>query len=273
VHRVELTGLNSKSAYQVRVTATDAAGNGPTTSRVVTGLTLPAPDATPPAIISGPLITNIQDKSATVSWVTDEPAVSGVSWNDGVAYGVLTDPRLVTRHSQQITGLKPGTTYFLTVSSTDALGNGPTLSQTVSFQTQASEQTGRPQVVVVPALGAVLHNSAVLTWQTDQPASSEVRYGTSAAALTQAESRAQLVSKHSVALVNLLPGTTYYAQVRSTNAAGRSSADAPALSFTTQAAPVTAPATTTSRRSWSASNRVPRSSSRRCSARSPTSSA
>jgi hypothetical protein len=241
LHRAELTGLESKTPYQVRVTASDAAGNGPTTSRPVNGLTLPSPDTKAPVITNGPLITSIQDKSATVTWVTDEPSVSGVSWNDGTAYGVLTDPKLLTAHAQQITGLLPNTTYYLTVSSTDALGNGPTLSKTVSFKTQAAAQSGAPQVVVLPAVSTVMDTSAVLTWVTDQPSSSVVNYGTTSATLNQTESQAKLVSKHSVTLVNLAPNTTYYAQVKSTSAAGKTSADVAALSFKTQASAVTTP--------------------------------
>ena len=241
LHRAELTGLESKTPYQVRVTASDAAGNGPTTSRPVNGLTLPSPDTKAPVITNGPLITSIQDKSATVTWVTDEPSVSGVSWNDGTAYGVLTDPKLLTAHAQQITGLLPNTTYYLTVSSTDALGNGPTLSKTVTFKTQAAAQSGAPQVVVLPALSTVMDTSAVLTWVTDQPSSSVVNYGTTSATLNQTESQAKLVSKHSVTLVNLTPNTTYFAQVKSTSAAGKTSADVAALSFKTQASAVTTP--------------------------------
>ena len=34
---------------------------------------------------------DITDTEATIIWTTDEPATSGVSYNDGTAYGVVQD--------------------------------------------------------------------------------------------------------------------------------------------------------------------------------------
>lgn len=135
LHRVELTGLSAEVFYSVQVRSSDAAENGPVTSSVVNFSTLPTPDTTPPVITAGPLVINISETETTVIWSTDEPAVSGVSLNDGTAYKVIRDENLVTEHEVRITGLAPDTAYDYTVSSTDGLGNGPTLSETQDFET------------------------------------------------------------------------------------------------------------------------------------------
>ena len=102
----------------------------------------------PPVITSGPTVSNIQSSTATVTWSTDKASVAGLSWNDGSNYGSQTDTTLATTHSKQITGLSAGATYTLTVSSTDASGNGPTLSAAKSFTTSSS--TSEVSSVVPP---------------------------------------------------------------------------------------------------------------------------
>lgn len=85
-------------------------------------------------------------------------------------------------------------------------------------------------VLVVPA-----HGSAVVTWQTDVPASSRVDYGMTAAYGSFVENSAE-VTDHQLTLPGLDPETLYHFQVQSTTAGGSDqSADA---TFTTQPAPV-----------------------------------
>jgi chitodextrinase len=234
-HRIELTGLTANSLYQVQVNATDAAGNGPSLSRIATGRTLPIPDTNAPVITNGPLVSDIEDGTATVTWKTDEPATSGVSWNNGVAYGVLTDAVLSTEHRVQITGLLANTDYHLTVSSTDALGNGPSLSKTVDFHTQAVGDTTPPEFLGAPSIVTITHQSAVIRWETDEPADGQVSYGV--LSLNQSESRTALIAKHTIPLVGLTPATTYQFKVSSKDAAGNTSTSSAAYSFTTLADP------------------------------------
>lgn len=239
VHRVELTGLQSDTKYSVRVTASDAANNGPTLSRVKTGRTKLMPDTTAPVITNGPLISDITHTSATIHWKTDEPTTGGVSWNDGVAYGVLSDDKLDTDHSARITGLGAAKTYYLTVSSKDALGNGPTLSKTVDFVTQALADAAAPVITSGPTIVSITNQSAVIQWDTDEPSDSQIIYGTDAANLDKGDSRANLTKKHSLPLVGLTPSTAYTLQIRSKDDAGNTSTYSTAINFATKANPDT----------------------------------
>lgn len=232
VHKLALSNLQGDTTYQIRVTATEVTGAATTTSRTTSAKTLPNPDTTPPVITSGPLITNVRDTSVMVTWVTDEPSVSGVSWNAGDVHGLLTDKNLSTTHMQQVTALKPNTTYSLTVSSTDGLGNGPSLSKTVKFKTLPSANPVLPQILSPQVVSSVTNTTAMVTWATDLPSTSEVSYGTSQKNLTRSEVRSQLVTQHSVPLVGLTPATTYYVQVKSVNANGDASINTYTNTFT-----------------------------------------
>jgi hypothetical protein len=61
-----------------------------------------------------------------------------------------------------------------------------------------------------------------ITWQTSEPASSTVFYGTNRLALNQVASDPTLTTTHSVILRNLVAGLTYYFAIASADAAGNS---------------------------------------------------
>ena len=100
-----------------------------------------------PIFSNGPVMVKVQDTSATVTWVTDKPSLSGISWSDNSSRGSQTETKLATNHAKLITGLKPNTSYQLFLTATDGKGNGPTISSTVSFTTTAStsSQAALPQ--------------------------------------------------------------------------------------------------------------------------------
>ena len=164
-HQMTLTGLSPSTKYFFQVESTDPDGNGPTLSATATFTTAAVPDTTPPKIISGPDIKSATDTTLTVVWTTDEPASSGVSYNDGTTFFVVNDDKLVTAHEVVLAGLTPGTTYHITVSSTDLVGNGPTLAGPISGTTTTVANS--PPVVTVPAnmiVEATLASGAVVSF-------------------------------------------------------------------------------------------------------------
>ncbi|MFV0316432.1 MAG: InlB B-repeat-containing protein [Microthrixaceae bacterium] len=79
--------------------------------------------------------------------------------------------------------------------------------------------------------------TAVVSWQTDEPASSRVEFGTSPALGSPAVSDAALVSVHNTTLNGLVPDTTYYYRVVSTDASGNTSTTG-IDTFTTTTTPI-----------------------------------
>jgi hypothetical protein len=108
-------------------------------------------DTTPP-VISGVSASAGGVSTATVQWLTDEPATSLVRY--GTAPGSLTqtasDSLLLTAHAVPLSGLTAGTTYYYQVTSVDAAGNSAS-SAVGSFTTTAD--TTPPTVGLVAPVG------------------------------------------------------------------------------------------------------------------------
>ncbi|NOY84934.1 MAG: hypothetical protein GXO96_08985 [Nitrospirae bacterium] len=114
-HSMALTGLNDLTLYHYRVLSRDAAGNI-TTSGDQTFTTTAAPDTTAPSI-SNIASGNLSTSAANITWTTNEAADSRIEYGTDTSYGTLTalNPSLVTAHSQNISGLSPGTSYHFRV--------------------------------------------------------------------------------------------------------------------------------------------------------------
>jgi len=237
-HRVTLTGLSTETIYYLKTAAKDAVNNGPTSTPVISFRTVAAPDTSAPVILEGPMAINISNSGATIIWKTDEPATSGVSWNDGTVYGVLSDDSLNTSHSVRLTGLTASTQYNFTVSSKDTFSNGPTLSTAAIFTTLPVPDTKPPVIILQPVVKNVNHQMALIYWETDEPTDSVIEYGTTATFGT-ADAQAELLTKHNRPLTGLLAGTTYYFRVLATDVSGNGPAVSQTYSFTTDVVPST----------------------------------
>jgi hypothetical protein len=80
---------------------------------------------TTPPVISNVTEASISTTGATLTWTTDEGATSQVEYGLDTTYGSSTtlDSNLVTSHSSNLAGLKPGKTYYYRVISKDAANN------------------------------------------------------------------------------------------------------------------------------------------------------
>jgi thiol-disulfide isomerase/thioredoxin len=131
-----LTGLDPNTTYNFKVISTDAAGNEATSEGELT--TLATADKTPPTI-SGVNVSNITESSAIITWTTNEPATSQVTYGKTETYDSTTseDTNLSTSHSVTLTGLDDDTTYNFRVMSKDAGGNETTLAENQTFKTKS----------------------------------------------------------------------------------------------------------------------------------------
>jgi hypothetical protein len=122
-----LTRLTPGSAYNLRVSTTDQAGNGPTQSDIINFTASNTSDTTPPAISE--ISTNGTTHNKLVaSWTTDEPATSILLAIESGTTDTVTvsESSFKTTHFLAITDtniVKPNTTYNLIIESTDASGN------------------------------------------------------------------------------------------------------------------------------------------------------
>ena len=197
------------------------------------------PDTTPP-VISGVGAGSVSSSGATVSWTTDEASDSMVEYGTTNAYGSSTtpDPALVLAHSQVLSGLAPSTTYHYRVDSRDAAGNLAT-SPDATFTTAAPPDTTPPAITNVGS-GSVTASGATVTWTTDEPADSQVEYGTTTSYGLATTRDVTMVLAHSQTLTGLAPATPYHFRVKSRDAAGNLATSADST-FTTDGVPDTTP--------------------------------
>jgi hypothetical protein len=90
---------------------------------------------------------------------------------------------------------------------------------------------GLPRLTEEPVPVNVTSNGFTIVFSTLNPGDTRVRYGLSTKELKEVRVDAALTTRHSLTLENLIPGTTYYVEVSSRNAAGTETA--PAVPFIT----------------------------------------
>ena len=90
-----------------------------------------------------------------------------------------------------------------------------------------TKQDATPPPISGVSATSIGQSTATIVWTTDEPADSQVRYGTTTAYGSTTPLDTTMVTSHSVALSGLSPGTLYHYLVKSKDAAGNlaSSAD------------------------------------------------
>ncbi len=231
---------------------TQAPVNTPVT---VTTLNNPAPTVTvnTPSIIptdsTAPVITDIAVVSvlpneATIIWTTDELSHSTLEYGTGLSYGqtVTLSATAGLAHLAALTGLSANTTYYYCVHSTDLFNNHSSscgqqfiTAQNIVTQnpsvTPSTNQTQTPSVPQTPtenilpivtgiSVSNITHNSATISWQTDQPTNHQVEYGLNSNHGSVTVLDNSFDSSHSVTLIGLSADTEYHFSVKSQDGSG-----------------------------------------------------
>jgi len=199
-----------------------ATSNETTTSNPISIPVQPAaPSDTTLPVISDILIKSITDHSAVVTWNTDEPCTSRISYKTGVgesynSSGAVTDSRY---HQSDLSELESGKTYDITIICRDAAGNESRQERT--FQTLLSmADTAAPQLVGEKPAVSVDDTSATISWKTNEKAKSQVEYGLGAGYEFPSGFTHDFRYDHSIFLSGLSPNTVYHYQLISKDAAG-----------------------------------------------------
>ncbi|MBI3804681.1 MAG: fibronectin type III domain-containing protein [Nitrospirae bacterium] len=239
-HSRTLSGLNPSTTYHFRVVSKDAANNTATSADNTFTTTAP-PDTSAPtlsAITAG----SLTPTSAVISWSTGELSTSQVEFGPTTAYGALStlDTTLVTSHTRPLNGLSASTTYHYRVISKDASNNAATSGDNI-FTTPDLPDTTAPVLSGIAA-GSLSNNSATISWTTNEPADTQVQFGTTSAYGSSTSLNSSLSTSHSQSLTGLSASTTYHFRVISKDAANNAATSGD-NTFTTPAAPDTTPPT------------------------------
>ena len=183
-------------------------------------------DTTPPAY-SNIVVSNILHNTATIKWSTNEPATGFVEfWKSGDALHRFWPPAagsLVTSHSVQLPfDLEPETVYGFKVISADGSNNSVPSTEQPPFTTGAAPSVVTPPVFTGPMIrhDTITATTAIIYFTTDQPTNATILYSENDQSYIEQQVFPELVLEHTVTLLNLKPGTTYYYKVKAENSSG-----------------------------------------------------
>lgn len=227
----QVTVLSVSNGTTISNTAHANGGNlsGTSSSNQVT-VTVNSPDTAAPEtrITGGPgegvkLCTD----TATFSWTgsDDTTHISKLKYRWRLDGGAWNDFQSQT--SQQLSGLTHGTHTF-EVAAQDEAGKIDDTPALRSFRVDLQPPV-ISNVQVTPSQG-----QAIITWETDEPATSQVEYGATQAYGSVTPLIGQLKTSHSVTLTGLGPNTQYHFAVKSKDSCGHEAVSVDAA-FTTTA--------------------------------------
>lgn len=205
-------------------------------------------------IIHGPVVEGgAKPTYATIAWSTNVKASTILKY--GTSPNNLTQTAEArwggVTHRVQLSHLKPGTTYYYRVESTQAQGTGSQVLSPVDHFTTPATAAAKPakvspkaaavKVTHGPVLEAETPTTATIAWSTNVSASTILKYGTNPGALTQTAEARWGGLTHRVYLRDLKPATLYYYRVESTQAQGTGTqAVSPVKQFRTRGSAVAA---------------------------------
>jgi hypothetical protein len=140
----------------------------------------------------------------------------------------ILDTKMVTDHTVIVKNLKDSSEYFLFATSSDVDGN-KAVSDRQNFRTALDTRAPKVSDVVVESsikgTGADARGQIVVTWKTDEPATSQVAYGEGGggtySGATVEDARPK--TEHTVVISDLSVSTVYYLQPISRDAANNDS--------------------------------------------------
>jgi phosphodiesterase/alkaline phosphatase D-like protein len=212
-HTVNLIGLTPFTTYNFRVRSKDKSGQEVASpNRIFQTIDSGAP------LISRVSAQNVSGGNVIVTWATDKNTSRMVEY--GTSPGVYTANAVANvpwsiSHSVTLVGLFQGKTYYYRVKSTDAAG----LTAVSAEQSFVTPGVASPLISALQ-VASLTDSIAIITWTTDQPATTQLEYGLTTMATTMSPILLTATTTHSVTLANLSPYTTYYFRARSRNTAG-----------------------------------------------------
>ena len=218
-HSFKLTPLTPGTKYYVRAKNTDADGNL-TTSDVYTFSSFSLP------VISDLSVKEATFNTATITWTTNVDTDANVSYGlSETLSGTQGISDNNTAHSVTLVGLDANTKYYYRVISRDQFGNSAT-SETKSFVTSTDSEA--PQIQNIKAevastgSGDTIKYQAIISWDTDEPATSQIEYsqGIGGDYSDRSDEILSLNSSHVVILPDLKPNAAYHFRIVSKDKVG-----------------------------------------------------
>jgi hypothetical protein len=229
-YSIELTGLDDGTEYFYKLNPVDGDGN----EYEGTILSFETPPRPRINNLSFQPLRGEPTSTQDVTWTTNVPATSSIRYGKvGETGSLVSVAGVSTDHKIKINNLDDNSQYFIVAESRDKGGNLATSDQQV-FRTALD--TRPPQVYDVTfessirGVGAEARGQVIVSWKTDEPATSQVAYteGSSAELFNNRTAQeAQLSTEHIVVVSDLPTSKVYSLQPISTDKANNEGVGAP----------------------------------------------
>jgi len=228
-YTTQLAELDDGTKYYYKINAFDSE-NAEYEGTILDFTTLPRPK------ISGVRLETVANAAQTtirVTWSTNTEISSIVTYYPEDNLGATRDEVKVTlekgAHSMIVRNLSAQTKYFLVVKGRDKLGNEAT-SDVQRFTT--ATDTRPPQIMGLKVIGGTIppvgfaagdvKAQLIVTWNTDEPATSQVEFGQGSGNTYSQKSQfdGNLTNNHTVILSGLVPSQVYHLRAVSQDGTG-----------------------------------------------------
>jgi hypothetical protein len=222
-YSIPLSGLDDGTKYYFKLNTIDGDGNE-----------YDSPQANSFTTPSRPRITNLRfqpvpdqpTSTQQITWSTNVPSTSELAYGpNGQAQQNAADPKLATDHSITINGLNDNTEYSLTAQSRDSAGNLAVSDKQVfhtALDTRPPKITNLKVTSSIKGTGTDAAGQIIVSWKTDEPATSQVAYGEGSDNTAYNTSTAEdgaLVTDHAVVVSNLSTSQIFHLEALSKDAA------------------------------------------------------
>ena len=214
-YSIALSSLDDGTKYFIKINGFDSDGNE-YQGNIYSFTTLPKPRI---SNLHFQPVAGAASNTTEVSWITNVPTTSelsyGISGNEKTTDTI--DITLVTEHKVIISSLSDDSNYILIARSRDSLGN-LAVSDAQSFKTALDTRPPKISNITVETSikgsGAEARGQVIVSWSTDEPATSQVAYGQGApgAYSNKTAEDSRLSYEHTVVISDLSTSSIYQVQ-------------------------------------------------------------
>jgi hypothetical protein len=240
-YSVQLTNLQEGTLYNYKLNLLDIDGNNYTYFENHQFNTLPYPRVQD---IQVQEVKNSAQPTVDVNWTSNVPISTQVTYYplDNVDQKRdKLDVELKTEHETSISELQPNRRYGMIITGRDAIGN-QAVSDEYQFTTAADSRPPAISNIKVEtrvsntSTGEQAQTQLIITWDTDEEATSQIEYGEGANGTYTQRSLVDdnLTFNHLVIVNNLRPSSVYHFRVVSADSAGNESTGKNVVTITAQ---------------------------------------
>lgn len=237
-HSLSISDLSNDTLYYIKARSAGIEGIESFLTATFNTLDIVAP------VISNLRPINVTSTTATVIWDTNESSTGTLQY--GVVYtdNSINVSDYDTSYSIPISGLSANTTYQYRATVGDDSGN----TSASNVRTFGTASGGGPSALTISSVvsGSITASSAIITWTTNNPASTIVAYSTNSGSFNQLYRDDETSTTHTGTLTNLNDGLRYYFYASGVDIYDQyASSDTYYFDTTDETAPIIAPGTVT----------------------------